>query len=546
MPALPTPPPPTPPPPFGVQTPAARAATAEQIRCDAAKFEKAVPLPPHHDNGDEALYPNKIGSYSKGLPHDGFGEVNLAAYATLSKAVTSGLPADFQAITLGGPAGGSVKLVNPQAGLAFDLIGADSHALSIPPAPKLASAVRAGEMVELYWMALCRDVPFSMYGLEPLTTAAIADLNNLSAFTGPKGAGGKVTAHTLFRGDTPGELVGPYISQFFLKSANFGDLAVNDPMGNPAQQYVAYQPDLDYMTDVALWLAVQNGQATVSPLPPGNFFGPNVTIGARYLFDGRCGSAFVHVDELYQAYFMAALNLLDSLKFNSYDKDNPYQAPNPCSATEAGFGTFGNPHVATLVAEVATRALKAQWFQKWFVHRTLRPEAYGGLVHFTKSGLKNYPVHADVLNSAAASQVHAKYLTWFLPMAFPEGSPQHPSYGSGHATVAGACATIIKAFFNEDMPIENPVQASPDGTSLVPYTGPDANKLTVKTEANKIAGNVGMFRNHAGVHWRSDHVESIKLGEKIAISILQDGKYLYNEPFKGWTFTKFDGTHVTI
>ena len=43
-------------------------------------------------------------------------------------------------------------------------------------------------MVELYWMALCRDVPFSMYGLEPLTTAAINNLNNLSAFTGTGGS----------------------------------------------------------------------------------------------------------------------------------------------------------------------------------------------------------------------------------------------------------------------------------------------------------------------------------------------------------------------
>lgn len=542
---LPTPPAPTPKPPFGVQTPAARADTAKQIRIDAADFERKQHLPAHTDNGDETRYPDKIGSYSKGLPHNSFGEVDLAAYATLSKAVTSGKPADFQAITLGGPAGGSVKLVNPQAGLAFDLLGADSHALKIPPSPPVASATRAGEMVELYWMALCRDVPFSQYATDALTQAAITDLNNLSSFSGPKVAG-KVTAQTLFRGDTPGELIGPYISQFFLMNAGFGDLAVNDPLGNPAQQYIAYQPNLDYMTDLASWLAVQNGQATVSPLPPGNFFGPNVTIGPRYLFDGRGGSAFVHVDELYQAYFMAALNLLDNLKFDSYDVDNPYQVPNPCSATEAGFGTFGNPHVVTLVAEVATRALKAQWFQKWFVHRTLRPEAYGGLVHFTKAGEKNYPVHKDVLNSAALPALFAKFNSYLLPMAFPEGSPQHPSYGSGHATVAGACATIIKAFFNEDMPILNPVQASPDGTALVPYTGPDANKLTVKTEANKIAGNVGMFRNHAGVHWRSDHVESIKLGEEIAISILRDQKWLYNEPFKGWTFTKFDGASVTI
>lgn len=51
--------------------------------------------------------------------------------------------------------------------------------------------------------------------------------------------------------------------------------------------------------------------------------------------------------------------------------------------------------------------------------------------------------------TTAPDQVAQKYGTYFLPMAFPEGSPTHPSYGSGHATVAGACTTILKAFFDE-------------------------------------------------------------------------------------------------
>ena len=33
--------------------------------------------------------------------------------------------------------------------------------LVIPPAPGVASSERAGEAVELYWMALGRDVPFT-------------------------------------------------------------------------------------------------------------------------------------------------------------------------------------------------------------------------------------------------------------------------------------------------------------------------------------------------------------------------------------------------
>jgi hypothetical protein len=296
------------------------------------------------------------------------------------------------------------------------------------------------------------------------------------------------------------------------------------------------------MTQPDNWRAVQDGQSPINPPPPNQQFGPNVMLGPRCLFNGRCGGAFVHVDELYQAYFMAALNLLDNLKLTSYDVDNPYND----SRTQAGFGTFGNPHVATLVAEVATRALKAVWYQKWFVHRALRPEAYGGLVHYKLTANKNYPLHSDVLHSQAVQQIFKTFGTYFHPQAFPEGSPQHPSYGSGHATVAGACATIIKAFFNEGMTLSNPVEGSPDGTKLVAYTGPGANQLTVGGEANKIAGNVGMFRNHAGVHWRSDHAQSVLLGERLAISILEDQKKLYNEDFKGWTFTKLNGKKITI
>jgi hypothetical protein len=33
------------------------------------------------------------------------------------------------------------------------------------------------------------------------------------------------------------------------------------------------------------------------------------------------------------------------------------------------------------VPEVAAIALKSVWLQKWYVHRRLRPEVCGGLVH---------------------------------------------------------------------------------------------------------------------------------------------------------------------
>ena len=45
---------------------------------------------------------------------------------------------------------------------------------------------------------------------------------------------------------------------------------------------------------------------------------------------------------------------------------------------------------------------------------------------------------------------------------------------------------------------------------------------------------------------RSDAIEAMKLGEAVAISILRDQRGCYNEAFGGFTFTKFDGTTITI
>jgi hypothetical protein len=155
-------------------------------------------------------------------------------------------------------------------------------------------------------------------------------------------------------------------------------------------------------------------------------------------------------------------------------------------------------------------------------------------------------VHPDVLNSAAMAAVNSACGTWLLPTAFPEGCPQHPSYGAGHATVAGACVTVLKAFFDEAFVLPDPVLPSDDGLALIPYAGADAGQITVGGELDKIAANIAVGRNIAGVHWRSDYTQSVLLGEALAISILQDQKVTYNEDFQGFTFTKFDGTKITV
>lgn len=81
------------------------------------------------------------------------------------------------------------------------------------------------------------------------------------------------------------------------------------------------------------------------------------------------------------------------------------------------------------------------------------------------------------------------------------------------------------------------------GLSLLPYFG---QSLTVADELNKLACNIGIGRDMAGVHWRTDISEGMKLGEAVAIGILHDYKKTYNEDFSGFSFTKFDGTTITI
>ncbi len=504
---------------LGPQTDHHRKATARHLRREAAQLAFERPYPDHVCNGEEDDYDRtRIANFSKGLPHNDLGEVEPTAYNTLMAALASGDPDDFEAI----PLGGVRPLRNPQAGLAFDPEGPDGHYLAMRPAPRIDCAENSAEAAELYWMALARDVRFTDYAISPLIAQAADDLSAFSDFRGPQQAG-RVTPATIFRGNTPGDLVEPYLSQFLLKEVPCGSLTISQRQ----QTVVAGQ---DYLTAFAAWRNIQNGEAAGQ-----DQFDPQ----KRYIRNGRDLGQYVHVDALDQAYLCACRILLDLGA--PVDPGNPYAT----TIKQDAFSTWGGPHILSLVTEVATRALKAVWYQKWFVHRRLRPEAFGGLVHNVLTGAASYPIDAEILDSAVMSAIFSKYGSYLLPQAYPEGSPLHPAYGAGHATVAGACATILKAWFDESFVIPDPVVPNSGGMALVAYTGPDAEALTVGGELNKVAANIAMGRNFAGIHWRTDYSESLKLGEEVAIGILEEQQATYNEG-GSFTLTKFDGTTVTI
>ena len=491
-----------------------------RLRKQAAKYYSELPLVKNKNNGDDKEYASRIGSFSKGMPHNALGEVDPSVYKTYLKAIKYGDRELLDTI----PTPGNITLRNIENIWSIDYLGPDSHNLSIPPAPAIASEEHGGEFVELYWKALTRDVPFAEYSTNQDIQAAVDDINNLSDFRGPK-ENGLVTANTLYRGSTQGNLEGPYISQFLALDIPYGAMLV-------PQKTITAPYGQDYVTAYNDWLNQQNGtvakKKTNDPVH-------------RYLRSGRDMGEYVGRDFLYQPYLNAALILTRGLKL-PFDSNNPYIKPGKPS--QHGHNTFGGHHLYHMVVRIANIAQKHAWYQKWAVHRRLRPEEYGGRVHNHMVGDADYPIPNDIINSDALQRVYAKWGTYLLPQQYPEGVPPHPAYPAGHATIAGACTTMLKALMNEDTVLDNPLVSNEDGTALVPYTGNDT--LTVGGELNKLATNVSIGRDFAGVHWRSDSIEGMLLGEEVAINVLRDLKLGYYEEFKGFNLTKFDGTKIII
>jgi hypothetical protein len=498
------------------------------MRQHAAEEQSRIPAPPFHaTNGDETSLPNFIAQFSKGLPHSALGEVDPAAYRALLAALAAGKIAAFEQL----PRGSSARLLNPIAANTFTLMGTDSHTYAAAPPPAFSSAAMAADMVELYWQAQLRDVNFSDYASSSPAQSAAAELGRLSGYRGPRDVSNAVTSANLFRGPTPGDLIGPYISQFLLRPVPLNSGFLN-------QQTRVGAAGVDYLRAYDAWSQNQLGAA---PSETEQF-----DAQPRYLRNGRDLAQWVHYDYPQMAFQNAAFIVFD-LRPETILNKNVYQLadsnPYKLSLLETGFVTFSVVHVLSTISFASNEALHAAWFQKWMVHRRLRPDTMGGRLHNRLTGAAGYPIHPDLLNSAAVQSAFQQQGTYLLPQAYVEASPLAPSYPSGHAAVAGMGATLMKAFFDETALVPNTVTPSVDGLSLVPYQDV---ALTIGNEANKLAFNIAMGRSWAGVSSRSDAAAGLLLGEEVAIRILTDAAKAPTETFPGFQFTRFDGTPVSI
>ncbi len=417
-------------------------------------------------------------------------------------------------------------------------------------------------------------------------------------------------ARHAFRGSAPAAKAGPYVSQFMLLGNNltpatapYTDASIAYGRQVIDQRIESLETGVDFMVRWNAWLDVQGGADFRADTDA------RVVRTRRFIATPRDLAAYVRYDALYQAYLNACLYMLGDARFAAQNAlahpctgalgpglpdGNRGASPDTPESRQA-FAQFGGPHILSLVTEVATRCLKAVRRQKFNYHRRARPERLGALLTLkgtegsgagdrsnelgattserldamlAESGftelLDLVAAHngARIVGNAADPHLDAQAASdpdWFLaaanrllPMAFAEGSPMHPSYGAGHATVAGGCVTMLKAFFAttdaEGAPLAWPaqlpvVQANADGSALV--DAPDRSGMTISGELNKLAANISIGRNMAGVHYYTDYYESLRMGERIATGMLIEQMKQYNEPVE-FGFESFDGDRVHL
>ncbi|MBP0616408.1 hypothetical protein [Jiella mangrovi] len=445
----------------------------------------------------------------------------------------------------------------------------------------------------------------------------------------------------LFRGSAPGAKDGPFVSQFLLignkgRAAPTPGTTDSRIANNPApvcvmkvgadgkcdyghaeiedgyilwgvqtinQRLSVHEEGLNYLGDWASWLDAQNG-ADFRELDK---YWQNGK--PRFITTLRDLATYVHFDALYQAYLNAYL-LLTGFKAD-LDVGLPSGGFHP---TRGSFATFGPPHFQTLLTEVSSRALKAARRQKFQWQLRARPEYLAAMLSLSAStkasdlgsaqedAKKTY----DALDKAGifGLKIDSKLPGWLklpngvtppsgpdvqklLPQAFPEGSPMHPSYAAGHATVAGACVTILKAVFQTYADPRKGNQTDPLASGYVPPDFHDArwwkdkltldkigakekqlqsiyrppsdaktdklhatkidkdNNLTLIGELNKLAANISIARNIAGVHYYIDYYASLRLGERVAVGILEEQLLTYPEPVS-MRFESFDGDRIVL
>lgn len=451
-----------------------------------------------------------------------------------------------------------LKLEGVLGSSSYNLIGKDPSIIFPGEYYHVDSNEGVFEMAEVYAKALARDIPFEEYSSNSIISQIVQELNSYPVKTSPVDPNThQITPETLFRGSFPGELNGPYISQFLLQNFDYGNLFIEQKYKNEVDNIDSLQKNI--------WLDIQNGVISGDKNLNEDFF---------HVYNGRVLGAKVHNDPLFQFYYNSTL-----LAFQNGIKPTAFTHENTTSWTSGG-----GPSVLSAVSNVCLGALRCSWYSKYNLSMKIRPEVYAQrlqLVHnanidasFGNDKVDKVPGLRDIYNKINVSNILEMIQNYntqklgissetknvYLPLQFKEGSPTHPSWTAGHAAVAGAAVTVMKAmlechekqentYVSKNWPGDIFVPEISDGNSTLVQKTSESN-ITIVGELNKLASNVSLGRDFAGVHYRCDGTCGLFIGEEYAISYLIDLAKEFHESqinlFDGWILEKFDGTLIKI
>jgi hypothetical protein len=426
----------------------------------------------------------------------------------------------------------------------------------------------------------------------------------------PLDSSGNITLANLFRGNTEGDKYGPYISQFLYYNVGMGSCFYRQlyrcysnqrleyiygrkypPPNATMSQYpitnaeeffdITVPTNYSYCYSGSPWIYFNDynrgltgttstggfyntwngGNNTIitggaAYAPTGTFnqnTNPATTTPVRYISTLRDGAFYVLRDQIWQPFFTAATILLGCPRFDTTQPEGVSRTSFGCPIgfqVDGRVGTkfinLGPVDLFALLTMAGKNSMNACWLWKWSLMYP-RPEEMAYQVHIKKKSGLGIDFSSNILDSSILTDVsNCNFGNFLLPQAYINGSPNHPSYPSGHATYAGAMATILKAWFNCDSsmnsyvgntlrvvgqtqggPTTEPIQTEFYDSSI-PFSGVTGIFLKVEHEIDKLASNCAILRNAGGVHYRQDSNAGLKLGEDVAIKTLEDWVENYN------------------
>jgi hypothetical protein len=68
----------------------------------------------------------------------------------------------------------------------------------------------------------------------------------------------------------------------------------------------------------------------------------------------------------------------------------------------------------------------------------------------------------------------------------------------------------------------------------------------LEVRSTNLASNIALGRDAAGVHYRSDSINGLCVGEEQALGLLCDYRRTYNERFDGFLLSTFRGQKIKV